>query len=67
MKIDLHMRTVATLTSLNNVPLSTSVDTVPLMKTAGVVENSGHCIHSIRLVSLNLHFAALFIDLYIHI
>ena len=24
-------------------------DVVPLMKTAGVVENSGHCIHSIGL------------------
>ena len=27
----------------------TSVDVVPLMKTAGVVENSGHCIYSIGL------------------
>ena len=32
-----------------NVPLLTSVDVVPLMKTAGVVENSGHCIYSIGL------------------
>ena len=34
---------------LYNVPLLTSVDVVPLMKTAGVVENSGHCIYSIGL------------------
>ena len=33
-----------------NVPLLTSVDVVPLMKTAGVVENSGHCIYSIGLM-----------------
>ena len=32
-----------------NVPLLTSVDVVPLMKTAGVVKNSGHCIYSIGL------------------
>ena len=43
------MGTVATLTSLYNVYLLTSVDVVPLMKTAGVVENSGHCIYSIGL------------------
>ena len=42
-----HSYLVATLTSLYNVPLLTSVDVVPLMKTAGVVENSGHCIYSI--------------------
>ena len=30
-----------------NVTLLTSVDVVRLMKTAGVVENSGHCIYSI--------------------
>ena len=47
--LDLHMRTVATLTSLNNVPLLTSLDVLPLMKTAGVVEYSGHCIYSIGL------------------
>ena len=47
--LDLHMGTVATLTSLYNVPLLTSVDVVPLMKTAGVVENSGQCIYSIGL------------------
>ena len=32
-----------------NVYLLTSVDVVPLMKTAGVVENSGHCTYSIGL------------------
>ena len=37
---------VATHTSLYNVYLLTSVDVVPLMKTAGVVENSGHCTYS---------------------
>ena len=47
--LDLHMGTVATLTSLYNVHLLTSVDVVPLMKAAGVVENSGHCIYSIGL------------------
>ena len=31
---------------LYNVHLLTSVDVVPLMKTAGVDENSGHCIYS---------------------
>ena len=31
------------------VNLLTSVDVVPLMKSAGVVENSGHCIYSIGL------------------
>ena len=46
---DLHLRPVATLTSLYNVPLLTSVDVMPLMKTAGVVENSEHCIYSIGL------------------
>ena len=40
---------MASLTSLYNVYLLTSVDVVPLMKTAGVVENSGHCIYSIGL------------------
>ena len=34
---------------LYNVYLLTSVDVVPLMKTAGVVENSGHCTYSIGL------------------
>ena len=43
------MGTVATLTSLYDVYLLTSVDVVPLMKTARVVENSGHCIYSIGL------------------
>ena len=43
------MGTVATLASLYKVPLLTSVDVVPLMKTAGVVKNSGHCIYSIGL------------------
>ena len=43
------MGTMATLTLLYNVYLLTSVDVVPLMKTAGVVENSGHCIYSIGL------------------
>ena len=34
----------------------TSVDVVLLMKTAGVVENSGHCMHSIGLrCFLNCH------------
>ena len=46
---DLHMQTVATLTSFYKVPLLTSVDVVPLLKTAGEVENSGHCIYSIGL------------------
>ena len=32
---------------LYNGPLMTLVDVVPLMKTAGVVENSGHCIYTI--------------------
>ena len=32
-----------------NVPLLTSVNVVPLMKTAVVVENSEHCIYSIGL------------------
>ena len=35
--------------NIYNVPLLTSVDVVPLMKTAGVVENSGHCIYFIGL------------------
>ena len=39
-----------TLTSLNNVPLLTSVDVVALMKTAGVFENSVHRIYSIGLL-----------------
>ena len=43
------MGRVATLTSPYNVYLLTSVDVVPLMKTAGVIENSGHCIYSIGL------------------
>ena len=43
------MGKVATPTSLYNVALLTSVDVLPLMKTAGVVENSGHCIYSIGL------------------
>ena len=43
------MGTVATLTSLYNVYLLTSVDVVPLIKTAGVVENSGHCTYYIGL------------------
>ena len=47
--LDLHMGTVATLTSLYNVPLLTSIDVVSLMKTAGVVENSWHCVYSIGL------------------
>ena len=47
--IDLIMGTVATLTSLYNDYLLTSLDVVPLMKTAGVVDNSGHCIYSIGL------------------
>ena len=37
------------LTSLSKVVLLTSVNVVPLMKTAGVVANSGHCIYSIGL------------------
>ena len=47
--IYIYMGTVATLASLYNVYLLTSVDVVPLMKTAGVVENSGHCTYSIGL------------------
>ena len=46
---ELHVPLVATLTSLINVHLLSSVDVVLLMKTAGVGENSGHCIHSIGL------------------
>ena len=53
---DLHMGTVATLTSLNNVPLLTSVDVVPLMKTAVVVENSGHCMYCIGLRCFEIDF-----------
>ena len=37
------------ITYLYNVPLLTLADVVPLMKTAGVVENSGHCMYSIGL------------------
>ena len=31
------------------IPLLTSIDVAPLMKTTGVVENSGHCIYCIGL------------------
>ena len=44
------MGTVVTLTSPYNVPLLTSVDVVPLMKTAGVVENSGQYLYSIGVI-----------------
>ena len=36
----------SSVTSPYNAHLLTSVDVVPLMKTAGVVENSGHCMYS---------------------
>ena len=44
------MGTVVTLTSPYNLPLLTSVDVVPLMKTAGVVENSGQYLYSIGVI-----------------
>ena len=63
--------TVATLTSLYIVYLLTSVDVVPLMTTAGVVENSGHCIHSIGLKCfrncLSLFHLVFYIYIYIYI
>ena len=63
------MGTVVTLTSLNYVPLLTSVDVVPLMKTAGVVENSRHCIYSIGLKCflnfLSLYHLVFYIYIYI--
>ena len=70
--LDLHMGTVATITSPNNVYLMTSLDVVPLMKTAGVVENSGHCTYSIGLKSLwnclsLFHLLFLYIYTYIFI
>ena len=45
----LQKRTLLIHTSINDVPLLTSVDVVPLMKTEGVVENCGHCIYFIGL------------------
>ena len=65
--LDLHMGTVATLTSLYNVPLFTSVDVMALMKTTGVVKNSGNCVYSIGLIFLTLSFAVSFSVLYIYI
>ena len=44
---ELHLQSVATLTSLNDVPLLTSVDVVPLMKTTKVFEIYEHCIYYI--------------------
>ena len=60
------MGTVSSHISLYNVALLMSVDVVPLMKTAGVVENCGHCIYSIGLVFLKLPFAASFSNLCIY-
>ena len=45
----LLMRSMVALTSLNNVPLLTSVVVETPMKSADVVENSGHCIYYIGL------------------
>ena len=59
------MGTVITLTSLNNVPLLTSVDLLPLMKTAGVVTNSGHCLYSIGLNFFSLFHLVIYIYIYI--
>ena len=48
--------------------MTSTVDVVPLMKTAGVVKNSGHCIYSIRIkVFLKFPFAVYFCVLYIYI
>ena len=46
--------------------LLTSVDVVPLMKTADVVENSGHCIYSIGLNCLSLFHLVFYIYIYIY-
>ena len=64
---DICIRTVATLTSLNNVPLLTSVDVVPLMKTADVVENSRRCIYSIGLKCFLSRFSLFQLVIYIYI
>ena len=63
------MRSVSTDTSLNNVHLLTSVDVVPLMNTADVVDNSGHCMYSIGLrCSIScLSLFQLVFHIYIHI
>ena len=59
---------MATLTSHYNVPLLTLVDVVPLMKTAGVVKNSGHCIYIYWIkVFLKLPFVVSFSVLSIYI
>ena len=55
-----------TLTSLNNVPLLTSVD-VPLTKTAGAVKNSGHCLYSIGLKCFLNCFSLLHLVIHIYI
>ena len=58
---------MATLTSLNNVPLLASVDVILLMKTAVVVENRGHCIYSIRLKCYCICFSQSHLVIYIYI
>ena len=52
------MGTVATLTSVYNVPL-------PLMKTADVVTNSGHCIYSIGLKCFGNYLSLLHLVFYL--
>ena len=58
--------------SPNNVPLLTSVNIVPLMMTAGVVRNSGHCMYSIGLkcllacISLFNLLSYLYMNVYIY-
>ena len=50
--LNLRMRVCSTYVLPQVIHLSLhphSLDLVPLMKTAGVVENSGHCIYSIGL------------------
>ena len=51
--------------SLYNVHLLTAVDVVPLMKTAGVVENSGHCIYSIGLMCFFNYLSLFHLVLYL--
>ena len=47
--ISFNSRLLAQLTIMHNYLKQFNIDVVPLMKTAGVVENSGHCIYSIGL------------------
>ena len=51
----------------NNVHLLTYVDVTPLMKTAGVIENSGHCIYSIGLKCFLNCFSLFYLVIYIYI